>query len=104
MNERLGGRQEFELEPGDRQLERQIRAEFGGDGVELRRRPAVALMLAVRIAEDQLLERTNARNVAQLDDSLDALKKLEFSKSELDTIDRYAREGGIDLWRSVSVA
>jgi L-glyceraldehyde 3-phosphate reductase len=44
-----------------------------------------------------------ARNVAQLDDSLDSLKKLEFSKSELDEIDRYAREGGIDLWRSVSV-
>lgn len=44
-----------------------------------------------------------ARNVAQLDDSLDALTKLEFSKSELDTIDRYAKEGGIDLWRSVSV-
>jgi L-glyceraldehyde 3-phosphate reductase len=44
-----------------------------------------------------------ARNVAQLDDSLDSLKKLEFSKSELDEIDRYAKEGGIDLWRSVSV-
>lgn len=44
-----------------------------------------------------------ARNVAQLDDSLDSLKKLEFSKSELDEIDRYAKEGGIDLWRSASV-
>jgi len=44
-----------------------------------------------------------ARNVAQLDDSLNALKKLDFSRSELDAIDRYAKEGGIDLWRSVSV-
>ncbi|PYD48210.1 L-glyceraldehyde 3-phosphate reductase [Novacetimonas pomaceti] len=43
-----------------------------------------------------------ARNVAQLDDSLDALKNLSFSPEELDLIDRYAREGKIDLWRDVS--
>jgi L-glyceraldehyde 3-phosphate reductase len=40
-----------------------------------------------------------ARNVAQLDNSLDALKKLEFTKAELDAIDKYARDGGIDLWK-----
>ena len=40
-----------------------------------------------------------ARNVEQLDNSLDAIKKLEFSKEELDAIDRYAQEGGIDLWK-----
>ena len=44
-----------------------------------------------------------ARNVAQLDDSLDSLKKIEFSEQELKEIDRHALEGGIDLWRSVSV-
>jgi L-glyceraldehyde 3-phosphate reductase len=43
-----------------------------------------------------------ARNVAQLDDSLDALKTSAFSADELTEIDRYAVEGGIDLWRSVS--
>jgi L-glyceraldehyde 3-phosphate reductase len=43
-----------------------------------------------------------ARNVAQLDDSLDSLKKLKFSEQELEEIDKYAQEGGIDLWRSVS--
>jgi L-glyceraldehyde 3-phosphate reductase len=43
-----------------------------------------------------------ARNVAQLDDSLDALKNLVFSPEELSEIDRYATEGGIDLWREVS--
>ncbi len=43
-----------------------------------------------------------ARNVAQLDNSLDALKKLEFSPQELSEIDRHAKEGGIDLWRRVS--
>ena len=40
-----------------------------------------------------------ARNVEQLDDSLDALKKLEFTAAELKEIDRHAQDGGIDLWR-----
>jgi L-glyceraldehyde 3-phosphate reductase len=40
-----------------------------------------------------------ARNVAQLDDSLDAVKKLAFTDAELKTIDQYAHEGGIDLWK-----
>ncbi|MGA3334077.1 MAG: L-glyceraldehyde 3-phosphate reductase [Terracidiphilus sp.] len=40
-----------------------------------------------------------ARNVEQLDDSLDALKKLKFTAAELKEIDRYAQEGDLDLWR-----
>lgn len=40
-----------------------------------------------------------ARNVAQLDDSLDALKKLAFTDAELAEIDRHAQESGIDLWK-----
>jgi L-glyceraldehyde 3-phosphate reductase len=40
-----------------------------------------------------------ARNVAQLDDSLDAVKKLAFSDAELQEIDRHAQEGAIDLWK-----
>jgi len=40
-----------------------------------------------------------ARNVEQLDNSLDALKQLQFTESELSEIDRYAQEGSIDLWR-----
>ncbi|GAB0119217.1 L-glyceraldehyde 3-phosphate reductase [Acidisoma sp. 7E03] len=43
-----------------------------------------------------------ARNVAQLDNALDATKNLTFSEAELAEIDQYAREGGIDLWREVS--
>ena len=43
-----------------------------------------------------------ARSVAQLDDSLDALHHQSFSTDELARIDRYATEGGIDLWRSQS--
>jgi L-glyceraldehyde 3-phosphate reductase len=40
-----------------------------------------------------------ARNVEQLDNSLDALKHLQFSDAELKEIDRYAQEGSIDLWK-----
>ncbi len=40
-----------------------------------------------------------ARNVEQLNDSLDAVKKLQFTSAELNEIDRYAQEGAIDLWR-----
>jgi L-glyceraldehyde 3-phosphate reductase len=41
-----------------------------------------------------------ARTVEQLDDSLDALKRLDFAEAELAEIDRYAVDSGIDLWRS----
>ena len=41
-----------------------------------------------------------ARTVEQLDDSLDAVKKLEFSDDELRQIDRHAVDAGIDLWSS----
>src|SRR5271165_6113455 len=40
-----------------------------------------------------------ARNVEQLDNSLDAVKKLQFTDAELSEIDRHAKEGSIDLWR-----
>ena len=40
-----------------------------------------------------------ARNVKQLDDSLDAVKKLDFSDAELKAIDQHAQDGNIDLWK-----
>ncbi len=43
-----------------------------------------------------------ARTVDQLDDSLDALQRLDFSETELAEIDRHAGEGEIDLWRAQS--
>jgi len=41
-----------------------------------------------------------ARTVEQLDNSLDALKKLEFTDAELAEIDRHAQDSEIDLWRN----
>ncbi|MCP3056838.1 L-glyceraldehyde 3-phosphate reductase [Aurantimonas marianensis] len=43
-----------------------------------------------------------ARTVDQLDDSLDALNRLDFSETELTEIDRHAGEGVVDLWRAQS--
>jgi L-glyceraldehyde 3-phosphate reductase len=37
--------------------------------------------------------------VEQLDDSLDAVKNLQFSPAELEEIDRHAEDGEIDLWK-----
>jgi len=45
-----------------------------------------------------------ARSVAQLDDSLDALKGAPLTAEELAEIDRHALDGGIDLWRASSTA
>jgi L-glyceraldehyde 3-phosphate reductase len=40
-----------------------------------------------------------ARNVEQLDNSLDAVKKLAFTSGELAEIDQFAKDGGIDIWK-----
>ncbi len=58
---------------------------------------AIAWVLRDRRVTSALI---GARNVEQLENSLDALKKLQFSGTELKDIDRYAQEGGIDLWKN----
>ena len=45
-----------------------------------------------------------ARTVAQLDDSLDALKNLSFTADELAEIDRYAAESGVNRWQASATA
>jgi L-glyceraldehyde 3-phosphate reductase len=40
-----------------------------------------------------------AHSVEQLDNSLDAVKNLQFTESELREIDRHAQEGMIDIWK-----
>jgi L-glyceraldehyde 3-phosphate reductase len=39
-------------------------------------------------------------SVAQLEQNVSALDHLEFTSDELAAIDRYAVDGGIDLWRT----
>jgi L-glyceraldehyde 3-phosphate reductase len=43
-----------------------------------------------------------ARNVAQLDDTLGALQRLDFTDDELAEIDRHAVDAGINLWKASS--
>ena len=57
---------------------------------------AIAWVLRDRRVTSALI---GARSVRQLDDSLDAVKNLSFSETELAAIDRHAVESGIDLWR-----
>jgi L-glyceraldehyde 3-phosphate reductase len=57
---------------------------------------AIAWVLRDRRVTSALV---GARNVEQLDNSLDAVGKLQFTDAELNEIDRHAQEAGIDLWR-----
>jgi L-glyceraldehyde 3-phosphate reductase len=43
-----------------------------------------------------------ASSVAQLDENLGSLDNLEFTSEELNQIDEYAADSGIDLWRESS--
>jgi L-glyceraldehyde 3-phosphate reductase len=45
-----------------------------------------------------------ASSVAQLDQNVAALDHLDFTADELAEIDRYAVDGGIDLWRGPATA
>jgi L-glyceraldehyde 3-phosphate reductase len=40
--------------------------------------------------------------VGQLEQNVAALERLDFSKEELAEIDRYAQDGGINLWAQSS--
>jgi len=61
---------------------------------------AIAWVLRSQAVTSALI---GARNVEQLDDSLDALKKLKFTAAELNEIDRHAQEGDLDLWRQARI-
>ncbi len=56
---------------------------------------AVAWVLRDRRVTSALV---GARTPEQLDDTLDALKRLDFGDDELREIDRHAEEGGINIW------
>ena len=58
---------------------------------------AIAWVLRDRRVTSALI---GARTVEQLDNSLDAVKKLKFSETEIAAIEKHAIDGNIDLWRS----
>ena len=65
------------------------------------RRQTLAQMAIAWILRDKRVTSAliGARNVEQLDNSLDAVKNLHFTAAELKEIDRHAQEGDIDLWK-----
>ena len=78
----------------------------GLDAIAKRRGQSLAQMAIAWALRDPRVTSAliGARNVEQLENSLAALGNLHFSEEELNGIDSYAQEGGIDLWsRSSSV-
>jgi len=71
------------------------------DEIARRRGQSLAQMAIAWVLRDKRVTSAliGARNVEQLDNSLDALKQLEFADAELKEIDRYAQDGSIDIWR-----
>jgi L-glyceraldehyde 3-phosphate reductase len=69
-----------------------------------RRGQSLAQLALAWVLRDAAVASTliGASSVAQLDENLGALDNLDFSTEELDEIDRYASESGIDPWRESS--
>jgi L-glyceraldehyde 3-phosphate reductase len=69
-----------------------------------RRGQSLAQMAILWVLRDKRVTSTviGASSVAQLEDSLQALDGAAFSDDELVEIDRYATEGGVDLWSESS--
>ncbi|MFL6446831.1 MAG: L-glyceraldehyde 3-phosphate reductase [Bryobacteraceae bacterium] len=69
--------------------------------IALRRGQTLAQMAIAWVLRDPRVTSAliGARSVQQLHDSLDAVKNLQFTKEELEAIDRHAEDAGIDLWK-----
>jgi aryl-alcohol dehydrogenase-like predicted oxidoreductase len=50
-----------------------------------------------------MAEDIGARTVEQLEDSLGALRRLDFTAEELERIDHFATDAGIDIWKASAV-
>jgi L-glyceraldehyde 3-phosphate reductase len=65
-----------------------------------RRQSLSQLALAWALRDPRMTSLTvGASSVAQLDENLDALDRLDFSDDELRQIDEHAVDSGVDLWR-----
>lgn len=82
-----------------------VRAKLQGlAGIAERRGQTLAQLALAWVLRDPTVASTliGASSVAQLDENLGALDNLTFTPQELDEIDGYASESGIDLWRESS--
>lgn len=71
------------------------------DAIARRRGQTLAQMAIAWVLRDPRVTSAliGARTVEQLDNSLDAVNRLDFSGEELAEIDMYATEGAVDLWK-----
>ncbi len=98
-NSRATGEGSFQkefLSEGNLKRVRALNEIAGGRGQSLAQM-AIAWVLRDKRITSALI---GARNVEQLNNSLDALKTLQFTDSELNEIDRHAQDGAIDIWGS----
>jgi L-glyceraldehyde 3-phosphate reductase len=74
------------------------------NGIAKRRGQTLAQMAIAWVLRDPVVTSAlaGASSVQQLEQNIAALDKLELSKDELAEIDRYATEGGINIWSASS--
>ncbi len=72
------------------------------NGIAKQRGQTLAQMAIAWVLRDKRVTSAliGARNVQQLDDSLEALRRRDFTEAELKEIDRYAIDSNIDRWRN----
>jgi L-glyceraldehyde 3-phosphate reductase len=73
-------------------------------GIAAKRGQSLAQLALAWVLRDPAVASTliGASSVAQLDENLGALQNLDFTAAELEEIDRYAQDSGIDMWRESS--
>jgi L-glyceraldehyde 3-phosphate reductase len=76
------------------------------NGIALGRNQSLAQMAIAWALRDARVTSAliGASSIAQLEQNVSALDHLEFTADELADIDRYAVDGGIDLWRTPATA
>jgi L-glyceraldehyde 3-phosphate reductase len=76
------------------------------NGIAKGRGQSLAQMAVAWTLRDPRMTSTlvGASSVAQLEDTLGALERLDFSGDELTEIDRYATDGNINLWSRSSAS
>ena len=82
-----------------------LRNVHGLAGIAKKRGQSLAQMAIAWVLRDSRVTSAliGAHSVSQLDESLDAVKSLTFRGAELEEINQFAKEGGIDLWREISL-
>lgn len=86
--------------------EENLRRIRGLNNIASRRGQSLAQLALAWTLRDQRITSTliGASSVEQLDDSVNALRDLDFSAEELQEIETFAVEGGVNLWASSSTA